>query len=632
MQQVFESEARNSYTDALKKGRSEYRSLTSKGEAGTLLVLDEIVQQNRIMGYVNRPTRELMLFDIVGTYTSGRAYSFSASFYPLHSEGSEFATKWVALYKAHITEGLRDPIEVYEYLWNYYVVEGNKRVSVLKYSGADTVMAKITRIIPQFNDDDPLQELYYAFMQYDRHGFFQGLRLSSSEKYSQLEQLEQEELAENPKLKEVKWPSVYIRFYVACRRAGIVKDVGDALFEYIKLYGFPHEELLDVLATRLSALKPQLSLVESMDEPTLVLEAGEEELGLIQRLFISRKSARVVFAYEQGKTAENWIGAHDRGRVEMEEALGDRVSTLVINDLTPDNCYQRLTQEAMDGDLVLVTSGALVTGALRFALENPEITLLVCSRVHMDARLHTYYGRYYETTFLCGVVAGLATKENHIAYVTPQVTGRSTSDINAFAIGVKSVNPKAKVVLAQKRVGPEDEAGFQQAVQKAAQEGVDIVMTPLYPAAQIEGIPKDIFSAVLRVNRQGEAQEFLAAPAWNWGRFYTEIVRSYLNRSLEILGAASDSETGVTGLWWGIGTGVLRLWCGKSLGISADNLVRYLRSSIALGRFNPFHGPLSDRDGVERVPSYTNPRPYEIMDMSWLIDIIDEGFEVSTED
>ncbi len=634
MQKAFESEARNSYSSALRKGRSEYRSLTSKGEAGNVLVLDEIVQQNRTMGYVNRPMRELLLSDIVGTYTSGRAYSFSASFYPLHSENSEFAAKWVALCRAHMTEGLRDPIEVYEYLWQYYVVEGNKRVSVLKHFEAETVMAKITRIIPQFSDDDPLQELYYAFLQYDRNGFFQGIRLSSSEKYRQLEELEKEKLEENPALKDVKWGSVQVCFNVACRQAGILKDHGDALFEYIKLYGLPHEDLIETLTTRLSSLKPQLSLVENADsEPVLVLETKEEEEpGLIQRLFSSRKSAKVVFAYEEGKTAENWIGAHDRGRQEMEEALGDRVTTLVLNDLTPETCYQRLCEEATGADLVLVTSGSLHMGALRFALENPDITLLVCSRVHMDARLHTYYGRYYETTFLCGMVAGLATQNNHIAYVTPMVEGRTTNDINAFAIGVKSVNPKAKVVLAQEIVEPEDEASYRAAVQAAAAKGADIVMTPLYPEARLSEMPKDVFSAVFSVNEQGDVQEFLAAPAWEWGRFYMEIVKSYLNRSLEILGAASDSETGVTGLWWGLGTGVLRLRTGKSLGVSADNMVRYLRGSIALGRFNPFHGPISDQNGVERIPAQTDPRPYDIMGMSWLVNMIEKDEQSSEEE
>ena len=48
-------------------------------------------------------------------------------------EDTEFAAKWAGLCAAHLSdEGIRDPIKCYEYLGNFYVQEGNKRVSVLK--------------------------------------------------------------------------------------------------------------------------------------------------------------------------------------------------------------------------------------------------------------------------------------------------------------------------------------------------------------------------------------------------------------------------------------------------------------------------------------------------------------------
>ena len=143
-----------------------------------------------MLAYVQQPTMEIPLSSIVGTYTSGRSHSFSANFMPLHNEVSEFASKWTALCVAHVSEGLRDPIEVYEYMWQYYVVEGNKRVSVLKYYGAATFRAQITRMIPQLNEDDPNTALYYAFLRYDKNGLFKGIRMSRPENYEVLSELE----------------------------------------------------------------------------------------------------------------------------------------------------------------------------------------------------------------------------------------------------------------------------------------------------------------------------------------------------------------------------------------------------------------------------------------------------------
>ena len=70
---------------------------------------------------------------------------------PLLDDGSEFALKWQALCQSHVDEGIRDPVKVYNYLNRYYVREGNKRVSVLKFFGAGTVYANVARILPERN-------------------------------------------------------------------------------------------------------------------------------------------------------------------------------------------------------------------------------------------------------------------------------------------------------------------------------------------------------------------------------------------------------------------------------------------------------------------------------------------------
>lgn len=86
---------------------------------------------------------------IVGTRARGRTNAFAADFMPLLPENSEFARKWYALCEAHLSdEGLRDPVSCYEYMGRFYVREGNKRVSILKYFGATAIPAFVTRILP----------------------------------------------------------------------------------------------------------------------------------------------------------------------------------------------------------------------------------------------------------------------------------------------------------------------------------------------------------------------------------------------------------------------------------------------------------------------------------------------------
>ncbi len=86
---------------------------------------------------------------------------------PLLDLKTEFATKWVNLCVSHVDEGIRDPITCYEYMGRFYVQEGNKRVSVLKYFDASSITGNVTRVVPQYSDD-PAVQMYYEFMHFTR--------------------------------------------------------------------------------------------------------------------------------------------------------------------------------------------------------------------------------------------------------------------------------------------------------------------------------------------------------------------------------------------------------------------------------------------------------------------------------
>ena len=94
--------------------------------------------------------------------TAGRSSAFSKSFKPLLKENTEFAYKWMALYKAHLNEGIREPIKAYEFMNKFYVEEGNKRVSVLKFFDAVSIPGNVTRIVPPRTEEKE-NKIYYEF-------------------------------------------------------------------------------------------------------------------------------------------------------------------------------------------------------------------------------------------------------------------------------------------------------------------------------------------------------------------------------------------------------------------------------------------------------------------------------------
>ena len=145
------------YADALKLGKKEYKYRVSLGQFPYLPVLDEIVSQADVQTEQNMGLVHIPLEFVVGTSTMGRTYAFAANFMPILEDGTEFSIKWANLADAQLNEGIRDPIKVYEYMNRYYVVEGNKRVSVLKFFNAVSIPAYVTRKIPKYSEDNEVK-------------------------------------------------------------------------------------------------------------------------------------------------------------------------------------------------------------------------------------------------------------------------------------------------------------------------------------------------------------------------------------------------------------------------------------------------------------------------------------------
>ena len=153
------------YLSAVKIGKKEYHACVNKGTYPYLPVLEDIIDENTIDREVSLGSDQIPLRLVVGTCTAGRTTAFADNFMPILDWGTEFSAKWASLSDSQVNEGIRDDIKVYEYMNKFYVLEGNKRVSVLKYFKAVTVSAQVIRKIPKYSDD-PDVKIYYEFMDF----------------------------------------------------------------------------------------------------------------------------------------------------------------------------------------------------------------------------------------------------------------------------------------------------------------------------------------------------------------------------------------------------------------------------------------------------------------------------------
>lgn len=137
------------YRQARKRGEQGRRRAISQSEHPYLTDLDSLMAQLPCGQRENIGLRDIPLEMVVGTVTKGRQSAFSCNFMPLLPFNTEFARKWSNLYDIQVTEGYRDPIIVTEFMHRFYVQEGNKRVSVLKFLDAPTVRPRSPASTPE---------------------------------------------------------------------------------------------------------------------------------------------------------------------------------------------------------------------------------------------------------------------------------------------------------------------------------------------------------------------------------------------------------------------------------------------------------------------------------------------------
>ena len=114
-------------------------------------MLDDILPSKGTYTEVPLGLVQIPIEQIVGTKTNSRSNAFAGNFMPILEKGSEFSNKWINLSIHQENDGIQDPIKVYEYMNRFYVEEGNKRVSVLKYYGAASIQGYVIRLIPPSN-------------------------------------------------------------------------------------------------------------------------------------------------------------------------------------------------------------------------------------------------------------------------------------------------------------------------------------------------------------------------------------------------------------------------------------------------------------------------------------------------
>ena len=600
------------YQEALKLGKKEYKSCVYRGRFPYLPVLDDILSREDIRTEQNMGLIQIPLDFVVGTSTVGRTVSFASNFMPILGVNTEFAVKWANLSDAQVNEGIRDPIVAYEYMNRYYVVEGNKRVSVLKYFKADSIVANVTRKIPKYSEDEAVK-VYYEYMKFNEITGMFNIEFSKLGLAQELLELTGCTTRWDEDMR-LEFNSLLLHFTRAYEFRGGQKlpiTVGDALTAFINIYGYKETLAMSDAELNTNIVKCWNEFVVLTHKHTvgLVMDptSVQEKKSLLSYLLpTSNRKFTVAFLYPKSPEESDWIYAHELGRNYLEETFSEQMKTICcVSGVHEENVGDVLNEVIRNGaDIVFEVAPQMMKPSLKIAVDHPDVKILNCTLNTPHKYIRTYYARMYEAKFIAGVIAGALADNNKIAYIADYPIYGMIANINAFALGASFTNPRAQIYLEWSTKKDYDRERFLSENDISVVSDQDMI-TPSDAKRQF---------GLYRIE-DGRTLN-LAMPLWNWGIFYEKMIQSILAGSYQTEG---NSEDRALNYWWGMSAGVIDMICSNNVPAGVRRLADHLKHDIKKGDMVPFYGEIYSQDGELRNKSNVAMKPEAIMEMDWLV-------------
>ncbi len=324
---------------------------------------------------------------------------------------------------------------------------------------------------------------------------------------------------------------------------------------------------------------------------------------------------KVGFIYIGHVNDGGFTQAHDKGRLELEAQLGDKVETL-YQEAVPENI-----QDVKNSAKIMIDQGASVIFANSFgymdameelAAEYPDVKFLHFSGYKMnDTNFGNYFGAMEEARYLSGIVAGMKTRTNKIGFVAAFPLPELFIAINAFTLGVRSVNPEATVQVVWTNSWY-DPAKEKEAADALLANGCDVLAQHCDTTGpQVAAESNGAFAIGYNSDSyQAAPKAFMTAPIWNHGVYYVKTVQAIIDGTWtpeSYYGTMADGYIDILPLTENAPEG-------------AQEAVDAVKAKIVAGEFNVFAGPVKNQAGEVVIAEGENPDRAKIWSTDYLVE------------
>lgn len=321
---------------------------------------------------------------------------------------------------------------------------------------------------------------------------------------------------------------------------------------------------------------------------------------------------KVAFVYVGPVGDAGWTYAHDQGRKYLMEKMPDVQTTIVESVPEGADSERVITQLAEQGHKVIfTTSFGYMDPTINVAKKYPNIVFVHCSGFKTAQNVGTYFGRIEQSRYLTGIAAGHATKSNVIGYVAAHPIPEVVRGINGFTLGVRSVNPNAKVKVIWTNTWY-DPAKEKQAAISLLDAGADVIaMHQDTPGPMQAAEERGKFGVGYNTDMGKMAPKaVLTSAVWNWGPYYVKTIEAVKKGTWK-----SDQY------WGGMNDGITDIApFGPMVKDETKKLITDTKAKIVKGEMDIFAGPIKDQSGQVKVPAGQKLADKDQLSWNWFVE------------
>ena len=310
-----------------------------------------------------------------------------------------------------------------------------------------------------------------------------------------------------------------------------------------------------------------------------------------------------------------WTYQHDIARQAAVEHFGDKIKTTYVENVPegPDS-EKVLNDLANQGHkLIFATSFGFMNYVLKSAKRHPDVFYEHATGYKRATNVSDYNIRFYQARYVQGVIAGKMSKAGLAGYVGSVPVPEVVQGINAFMLGMQSVNPKArmKIVLINSWCDPPKEGDAAKAL---IDQGCDIITQHTDSPAPLQAAASRGVKAFGQSTDMSKfaADTQLSASTDMWGPYY-----------IKRIGDVLDGTWKSTDTWGGFDSGMLAMSPFTNMPADVAALAAATEADIKSGKNMVFVGPIKDQSGAVTVPAGTTMDDGALSGMQWLVQGVD---------